>query len=140
MGILDYELQFGVKEFVVISLGFVAFLSVLIAMNFYIKSIGPQLIPPGGAGGLNSVNGAFVLASPAAITPSSFCDIFVSTPSKHIRFLQTISCGSMNITKFSSDDILSLGNGEKGTYMLIVYSNDTSEGKVFSLNVGNEGG
>lgn len=64
------------------------------------------------------------------------CDVFVSPPDKLIKYFKTVECKDLDKTAVTDDELLGLGNGVKGVYTLIIFSNETSEGKSLSFKIG----
>jgi len=50
------------------------------------------------------------------------CDIYVSGPSKEIKYYKTLNCNDLSSTEISENVLLGLFNNQKGTYTIIVQS------------------
>jgi len=63
------------------------------------------------------------------------CDIFVSGPSKKIKYLETVDCDSLSATEISKQDLLDLFNGQKGTYTIIINSQQKPTGRILQFSI-----
>ena len=134
MRIGNYELVFGIKEFLVISLAFFASLGLLAFYASFLSSSSPNYPSLDKLSRFDATTGAAVLTSPKQFTATN-CDIFISAPDKQIKYVNTIACEDIDKTTVTKQQLLDFGNGQKGTYSVIIFSENTSEGTSFSFTV-----
>ena len=134
MKIGNYELVFGIKEFLVISLAFFASLSVLALYASFLTSSGPNYPSLDKLSRFDAIAGAAVLTSSQQFTASE-CDVFISTPDRQIKYASTVACEDVDKTTITQDDLLTFSDGQKGTYTVIIYSEETNEGTSFSFTI-----
>lgn len=110
-------------------------LGIAFSYNFFFKT--HFLSYPSSEVGLFSqaaVSGSF--STSAKEFSGASCDVFVSPPNKQIKYFTTVECKDLGKTAVTDDELLGFGNGMKGVYTLIVFSQETSEGKIFSFKIG----
>jgi len=134
MRIGNYELVFGIKEFLVISVAFFASLGVLVLYTSFLSSSGPQYPSLDKLSRFDAVAGAAVLTSTHQFSATD-CDVFISTPNKQITYVNTIACEDIDKTTVTKQQLLDFGNGQKGTYTVVISSEETNEGTSFSFTV-----
>jgi hypothetical protein len=134
MKIGKYELVFGIKEFLVISVAFFASLGLLAFYASFLSSSGPNYPSLDKLSRFDTTTGAAVLTSPKQFTAAN-CDVFISTPNKQITYVNTIACEDIDKTTVTKQQLLDFGNGQKGTYTVVISSEETNEGTSFSFTV-----
>jgi hypothetical protein len=134
MKIGNYELVFGIKEFLVISLAFFASLGALSLYASFLSSSGPNYPSLDKLSRFDAIAGAAVLTSSQQFFATQ-CDIFISTPSRQITYVNTIACEDIDKTTVTKEDLLTFGNEQKGTYTIIIFSEETNEGASFSFSI-----
>ena len=82
-----------------------------------------------------STNSIVLSNNTASLAGLNECDIFVSGPSKQIKYLSTVDCSSLSSTAIDRQDLLDLFNGQKGTYTVIINSQEQPTGKILQFSI-----
>jgi hypothetical protein len=84
----------------------------------------------------DNTTGSIVLVNnTASLSGLSDCDIYVSGPSKKMKYLETVGCDSLSATEVKRQDLLNLFDNQKGTYTIIIDSEQKSTGMVLQFDI-----
>ena len=84
----------------------------------------------------DSSTSSVVLANnTASLSGLQDCDIFISGPSKQIKFFETVSCDSLSSVEISKDDMMNLFDSQKGIYTVIINSEINGQGKFLQFAI-----
>jgi hypothetical protein len=83
----------------------------------------------------NSTASIVLANNTASLSGLNSCDIYVSGPNKKIKFLQTVDCDSLSSTEIKKQDLLDLFNGQKGTYIILINSEQKPTGRILQFAI-----
>lgn len=75
----------------------------------------------------------------ASLSGLQNCDIYISGPTKQIKYFETVNCNSLSSTEISRQDLLNLFNDQQGVYSVIIFSQQVNRGTNVSFQI-NSGG
>ena len=132
MSLSDLLLRVGVKGIAA------AVLATMILIGLYFAFYVPKpstVIPLERTAYYDRLTGSVVLTN-NTVSLSSYpsCDIFISGPTKQIKYFETVSCDSLSSTEIGKQDILNLFNNQTGTYTVLI--NTDSKGEILQFSIG----
>jgi len=127
--------EIELKVIIIVIAAFAVSLGILFSFSYLNKQ--PTAIKMENIPYYDSSTKSVVLANnTASLSGLDSCDIFVSGPSKKIQFLETVDCSSLSSTTISREDLLDLFGGQKGTYTIIINSQQKSTGRILQFSIG----
>jgi len=138
MRVGNYELVFGIKEILAVSLAFLVALGSYSFLSMFSNG-NPGSSPTFSTlSRYDSSTGSVVLTSATPIAENdsnSSCDVYVTPPDRQIRFFNIVPCDSLSSTSIPIQALRDFGNGLNGTYTVVVYSQNGGNGESFSFEI-----
>jgi hypothetical protein len=126
----------GLKTILIVIAAFCIFFGIIFSFYYFNKSQETSAIKMENTQYYDNTTGSVVLANnTASLSGLDSCDIFVSGPSKKIKYLDSVGCDSLSATEISKQDLLDLFNGQKGTYTIIINSQQKSTGRFLQFSI-----
>lgn len=129
----QYELtSFGIKVIVIV----IAAAVISTATFFALNSGKSNVVKLENLPFYDSATKAVVLSNnTASLSGYQNCDIYVSGPTKNIKYFETVNCDSLSSTEISKQDLLNMFGGQTGTYTVIIYSEPKSQGSILQFSI-----
>lgn len=124
---------FGLKIIVIIIAAAIFSVGMFFALSFF-NSQPQQAIKLQNLPFYDSTTSAVVLSNnTASLSGMPNCDIYISGPSKQIKYFETVSCDTLSSTEISKQDILNFFDNQTGTYTILI--NSDSQGKILQFAI-----
>jgi hypothetical protein len=134
MDFINFFREIGLK--IILTVIAAALVTIGIMSFFYYNQPQPSAPKFENTSYYDSQTHSIVLANnTASLSGLTNCDIYVSGPSKQIKYFETVSCNSLSTTEISKQDLLSLFNNQNGIYTIILYSENTTVGKILQVSI-----
>lgn len=71
----------------------------------------------------------------ASLSGLTNCNVYVSGPSRQIKYYETVNCDSLSSTEISKQNLLNLFSNNTGDYTVIVYPENSTQGRILQFSI-----
>lgn len=134
MTLREFFAEYGLRVFAVVVAAVVVSFAIFFSLNFFSQK--SSVVKLENTPFFDNKTQSVVLTNnTVSLSGLQNCDIYVSGPSKQIKYFESVDCNSLSSTEISKDDMTNLFDNQKGTYTVIINSESNSQGRILQFAI-----